>query len=259
MLCCGISPVAGLVLETGRCLEFHRNLQIPMKGHLPPARSQANGEIVWERSTSCRRRIWTAVRWRTCLMNARRLLVKRHRTNSCHESGRVGQSGGQQWMPTWRGCGQPTTWTSLVRCDGKDEYTVCGKSNCRFANSETRDLAAVCWSGDTFSGRERNMSTTAAKSSRQAKPSDRRTCCGKQGHKKPECRFKDSKCSSSKRSPAPCASQLGKLSELRVVTFQNRLKTKQMFEKSKFWWQKLYLRRAALLEVRQRVALRTEL
>ena len=37
MLSCGISPVAGPVLETGRCLEFHRNLQIPMKDHLPPA------------------------------------------------------------------------------------------------------------------------------------------------------------------------------------------------------------------------------
>ena len=31
MVSCGISPVAGPVLENDRCLEFHRNLQIPMQ------------------------------------------------------------------------------------------------------------------------------------------------------------------------------------------------------------------------------------
>ena len=48
--------------------------------------------------------------------------------------------------------------------------------------------------------------------------------------------FKDSKCSSfvEEVTSELRASQLGKLSELRVVTFQNRLKTKQMFDKSKF-------------------------
>ena len=29
----GIGPVAGPVLDNNRCLEFHRNLQIPMQGH----------------------------------------------------------------------------------------------------------------------------------------------------------------------------------------------------------------------------------
>ena len=33
MLSGGIGPVAGPLLENGRCLEFHRNLQIPIRGH----------------------------------------------------------------------------------------------------------------------------------------------------------------------------------------------------------------------------------
>ena len=43
------------------------------------------------------------------------------------------------------------------------------------------------------------------------------------------------------------ARQLGKLSELRVATFQRRLKTKQMLEKSGLRWEILYLKRVALL------------
>ena len=46
MLSGGSGPVAGPLFANDRCLELHRNLQVPTKSYQPPARSKANGGIV---------------------------------------------------------------------------------------------------------------------------------------------------------------------------------------------------------------------
>ena len=46
MLICGIGPVAGLLLNNDRCLEFQRHLQNTLMATCHPAPSQANGGIV---------------------------------------------------------------------------------------------------------------------------------------------------------------------------------------------------------------------
>ena len=106
---------------------------------------------------------------------------------------------------------------SLVRCDGKDECTECGKSKCRFATYECRTcgkqgISLQCARVETHSQKEKeNMSKVGAKSSGQAKPD----------HKKPECGLKDSNCSTCGRRGHLRAARksAGEPLELSVVTF----------------------------------------
>ena len=131
MLSGGIGPVVRPLLENDRCLEFHRNLQSSMQGQL--VRSQMGGWL-WKRSTSCSNGALED------------LNIKSSTFVSVRKSGAIWWT---QWMPTRRRCAHPTL-MSLVRCDGKDENTVCGNSKSRFASYECRNcgetihLAAVC-------------------------------------------------------------------------------------------------------------------
>ena len=90
------------------------------------------------------------------------------------------------------------------------------------------------------------------------KPSDVCTCCGTQGHKKPECRFRDSKCSS-------CGRRGHMRAACKPAEETQRVQSGDIPEASQDEaddWRSLgydvYLKRAALLEMRQRAAMGIE-
>ena len=193
------------------CLKFHRNLQSSLQGH-QLVRSQMEG-WVWKRSTSCSHGALED-------LNIESTKASSTFVSPVRKSGAIWWT---QWMPTRRRCAHPT-WMSLVRCDGKDERTVCGKSKCRFASYECRTCGETIHLAAVYKSVIRSSENTVidapvvARTATRTVSADSRTARAQHVDENVTCEL--------------CASQLDKLSEWRVVTFQRRLKTKQMLEKS---------------------------